>query len=404
MLRDIVFYPLRIAACAMFWVLLVGLSPSTFAQIPVPSDVPGNVPPAESMEPVESKFPVEPFPLIPILETIRAGEIPWRPDWPVFMPPDAFTVSGPPPAEIALILESAPGEPPIEYLLRRSRDGLLTDFPVYLWGAFFQAALSFDSPSRISGFTIDAPVPWNIEFLEYADDDTLPAIARIGSAETWFLAVFRFTGAGASETWYDKDGTALSVFTFVYTQWDGKPLLRGASLTGPGDGDTRIEAYHYDSLGNMSTISTQDREFTARYRWRHPQYWERPYPAAIASTAAPSIPEPGPSSSTPVLTPVSHKLVLQWDERGFLTRLSRGRLSVDRQELGQQEVGGPPGGNPPPGDEAELDVRYEYTQDDHDNWIERREIALIRYGDYRIPYRGETIRRRITYFEPELRP
>ncbi|GHV81746.1 hypothetical protein AGMMS49991_03040 [Spirochaetia bacterium] len=301
------------------------------------------------------------------------------------MPPDAFTVRGPPPAEIALFLEFASGEPPIEYLLRRSHDGLLTDFPVYLWGAFFPAALTYDTPGQIGGFTINTPVPWNIEFLEY-DDETLPVIARAGCGETWFFAVFRYSGQGVSETWYDQEGTALAVFTFTYTQWNGSPLLRSASLTGLAAGGARIEYFHYDSLGNLSAVSTADGEFTAGYHRTRPQYWKRPYPAAE-----------GTSSEAEASRTVAGKFALQWDERGFLTR-----LSSQPAESRPPGAGSFLGENSPSGGEAETDLCYEYTQDEHNNWTERREVTPISRFDYLIPYAGETIRRRIAYFEPEI--
>jgi hypothetical protein len=41
--------------------------------------------------------------------------------------------------------------------------------------------------------------------------------------------------------------------------------------------------------------------------------------------------------------------------------------------------------------------RYEYSFDDQGNWTERREIIMIREGDYLFPSEGKTIHRTITY-------
>ncbi|MDR1128763.1 MAG: hypothetical protein LBL20_05570, partial [Treponema sp.] len=50
-------------------------------------------PPAGASAPAPD-LPAGPFPFMLIPETISAGEILWRPDWPVEMPPDIFAVSG----------------------------------------------------------------------------------------------------------------------------------------------------------------------------------------------------------------------------------------------------------------------------------------------------------------------
>jgi hypothetical protein len=51
----------------------------------------------------------------------------------------------------------------------------------------------------------------------------------------------------------------------------------------------------------------------------------------------------------------------------------------------------------PTGDASVDSIRYEYRFDERGNWIERREIIMLREGGVLIPKAGSICRRRVEY-------
>jgi hypothetical protein len=378
-------------------------------------------------------LPAQPFSFIPLLETLSAGEILWQPDWPPEMPPDLFTVTGNAvsdrPQAITVTLEFPAGADrtdageKAEYVLAYDGAGRLTDFPFFVNGGFFQTQVSYEdeagpevrgSPARITDLAILAPRRWQIEFLEYDDETGLPALARLNagsaagtvgdnaaantdsgdnadSGSAWFFVVLEYRGTAVSETWYDAAGTGLAVYQYRYALQDGKKRLSG--FTDLQAGDSRGEEYHYDSWGNLTGIKGEGSVYSAVYRGRQPRYWRRPLPVSppaetAAIQAAPAAVQVGPSVAGTETAPASEtapsgeipwRFIIQWDERGLITRL----LGYPEDE----NAGG------------EWDTRYDYTPDNNGNWKERRETRMIRLGDYLLPRAGVFIQRRIEYQE-----
>jgi hypothetical protein len=138
-------------------------------------------------------------------------------------------------------------------------------------------------------------------------------------------------------------------------------------------GESRTGEYHYDSWGNLTGIGGV---YSAVYRENRPQYWRRPFrlfPAAedAAAENAAAGAESDSSGESP------WRFIFQWDERGLVTRF-----------LGYPEDEGAGDG---------WDARYDYTLDGGGNWKERREIRMIRRGDYLFPQGGVFVSRRIDY-------
>jgi hypothetical protein len=353
-------------------------------------------------------IPAQPFPLVFILETIFAGEISWRPDWPVEMPPDIFAVSGEA-RSVTVTLEfpavtgtdSAGEDTPAAggfsgpanavYTLARDEAGRLTDFPFLLNGAFFQTAVRYDESGRVSGAFVSAPTVWRIEFMEHDDKTGLPSLARLNAgnaagtvaADTdtggvWFFAVLEYGGASVSETWYDPDGTGLAVQSYRYTASDGKKRLAEYAVFPAGESGTG--EYHYDSWGNLTGIAGV---YSAVYRSNRPQYWKRSLPVsragenAVTDAVGDAFPEEIP-----------WRFIFQWDERDLVTRL---RAYPEDADTGDG-----------------WDARYDYIpsgskndngETDGGDWEERRETRMIRQGSYLFPRPGVLVRRQITYRE-----
>jgi YD repeat-containing protein len=256
------------------------------------------------------------------------------------MPPDAFSIPAPNPGEDPVTEITLAGETG-DLTLRRNPDGLAADFPFLIDGEWHQAHAGFSPSGEVTGFTIEADPPWELTFLDPLD--AMPVRVRLIRADAVYFAALDYEGPIGTETWYDRDGGALAVFTYSHAYSNGKPV--SLTLTDFTAAATYTETYSYDSRGAVSGINSPAGEFSALYvRARMPRYWEQP---------------------------AFRRAVLQWDERGFLIRFS--------------------------GDTETTDLRYEYRVDERGNWIERREIRMIRREGFLVPEAGAVIRRNITY-------
>jgi hypothetical protein len=312
-----------------------------------------------------------PFPISPLLETAASGRIPWRPDWPAAIPPDAFAVfaeeaPGGPVSALTLTLDAG------EYRLRRGTAGGWAEFPVFLRGGFYQGQTLFDSPPSVSGITILTGEPWEAEILARADGR--PSLVRIVHGEEVYFAVLRYRDGGASETWYDRDGNAAAVFLLEYPVSGTSEGLRRLRILREAGEET--EAYDYDNRGNISALSSSRGQFSALYTEEHrPRYWERR--TCLSPEGVPPSPEGVPSSAEgEASAEIRETYTLQWDTRGFLVRITG---AVDAEPV---------------------DLRYEYTLDERGNWTTRREIRMLHRFGFLIPAPGTELKRTIEYGEP----
>ena len=305
------------------------------------------------------------FPIHTLLWALDSPEIPWRPDWPLAIPPDGFTLLRGEAAAVTLVLDSR------ELRLRAGKNGRLEEFPFPYGGELIQARAHFGEDGTLRGFTLEAEDPWNIEFLPAGEAAAL--LARISRGGEVYFAVLQSPGSAIPETWYDGEGTALGVFVFRFGAGGNGPVL----ITGRFEGAETAaapsdERYDFDSFGNIQGIETPRGRVSALYnRAGRPRYWERPIPPPVpGETAGGEKPEP----SAPLR---EEPLTLQWDERGLLVRL----------------VPSPPFPEEGEGEE----YRYEYTLDERGNWIERRERRMIRRFGVLVPDRLTLISRIIEY-------
>jgi hypothetical protein len=300
------------------------------------------------------------FSVLSLSHAARSGEVPWRPDWPLDMPPDAFV-----PLErgSALTLIRGEGDEMEDLRARRNQEGLLVEFPLFWDSEFFPVQTLLDPRDLIQGFSIVGKNPWEILILEYAE--SLPSLVRINQGESMYFAILEYANTRVTEIWYDRDGKALAVFSFQFDMPGGR--VRRITLTDiPGEMEGEA-LYHYDSMENISGLDFSGAVYAALYVGHgRPRYWNRSLP-------------PIPETEAEVPERVDH-FALQWDEQGLLTRIT-----------------GILGGG------EERDIRYEYSRDEGDLWVERRETRMIRRSGFLIPSPGERVIRRIEYPEPEAR-
>ncbi|MDR0663243.1 MAG: hypothetical protein LBF80_04080 [Spirochaetaceae bacterium] len=300
------------------------------------------------------------FPVYILLQTAAGGSIDWRPDWPDCIPVDAFDILNTDGAVSALTLGGGDwGD--ISLTVRRNERGLLTEFPVFLDDAFYQASAKFDSAGNIHGFTMAGENPLEIEFLAFENQGGEPSLARIQNGESWFFAsisrILSRQNSSVVETWYDVDGNPLAVFTAELPRSyrkmfqevpDTENMESIAAVEDSPPAPARSESHlYFDSMGNVTKIDTDGAVFEALYYGTVPHYWTHPA--------------------------LGH-LALQWDEQGRLVRMA-----------GLEE------------DDAPLDSRYEYEFDGRGAWTERREFRMKPELDVLIPYLGDTFRRSIEY-------
>jgi hypothetical protein len=322
------------------------------------------------------------FPLSLLLDAAVSGKSPWRPDWPAAMPPDGFALSSGRAIALSLVLPAgyldvAPGNGPddsgeaaagtaeddageeaaVEYRLVRDAAGRFTEFPFFVNGVLYQATAEYGGagPGAAGKITLDnpaAPDPWEFEFLEYRQG--APTLVRISHSGTWYFAAPEYLDMRTNETWYDTEGAAQAFFALEYRLENGERQLVFTDRR--SDQGEAILTYDYNSAGRVSGISAPEGEYAALYNAAaRPRYWERPGGAYI----------------------------LQWDEKGLLTRITG---------VSQAETAAEP---------QQIDIRYEYTLDERGNWIERRETSLARRFGRLVPESDAAIRRRINYEDKE---
>jgi hypothetical protein len=333
------------------------------------------------------------FPILSLYEAALSGEVSWRPDWPLTIPPDAFSLPPHLQAGSALTLIKDSEDPAEELTLRWNGDGLLSEFPLFRSGVFFQVQTRFVRNGLIRGFTI-APEPsapqtsWDILVIGYKIEDSgsFPSLIRVAQGETLYFTMIEYETAGATEIWYDRDGNALAVFLYQRVAPGGR--IKRFIQTVLSSGEEFTEAYHYDSMGNISGIVTSTGEYSALYVGRgKPRYWERLQTALPLEAPLPAV---LPEAPEPSAAEDFGRFSFQWDEEGVLVRFSGAYQAEDM-------AGQIPGGEAGNRDMTETDVRYEYIRDRRGVWTERRDTPLIRGSGFLIPGPMKRILRRIEY-------
>jgi hypothetical protein len=303
------------------------------------------------------------FPIHILTQTAAGGQIEWRPDWPANMPVDAFSVlNGGGGSRVSAVSLNG-GE--IRLTARRNGRGILSEFPVFLNGGFYQFTTNFDAAGKIRGFTRGGEEPVEIELLAFENLGGEPSLARIHDGESWFFASILYQDALILETWYDADGNPLAVFTAEAA--GGRPKLYRSVFQALPDGADEEPAapasqaasplvpalpaaesrLYFDGMGNTTRVDTGEDVFEALYNASGPRYWKRPELGHVA---------------------------LQWDGPGHLVRMA-----------GFAE------------DDAPLDFRYEYDFDGQGSWTERREFRVTAELGVLIPRPGDSFSRTIEY-------
>jgi hypothetical protein len=360
--------------------------------------------PAQDKSVAEEQELSPPFSIIPLLETVFAGELYWRPDWPREIPPDAFKVKGNA-VRVTLTIDSE------EYRIGRDGVGWLVEFPVLIGGVLIQAealrgsdggilGLSLapqpKSSSAQAGFFEGSPSgdgenePWAVDFpFPLLSDSAFPGAGlpvRVSRGESSWFVLFHESRGEISETWYDPEGNLAGYYKALINRnlppqsrssgidgaaggRDGGASWQVLSLEGRSDKGTETEDYYFESGGNISEVSSSRGIFSAVYGPRGmPFYRELPGVPAVHFYPTGGI-------NSEAIAPIEaqpHSYALQWDEQGFLVHM-RGAA------------------------EDNPDYRYEYKLDERLNWVERWETGMIRRFGVLTPEPVQYIKRQIVY-------
>ena len=291
------------------------------------------------------------FPLALVLEAAEfsAAEAGiWRPDWPVQLPPDAFRVLAG--AVSGITLE---GEGVLLTFRYDHEENRLEEFPFMLNGRMAQVSLGFRD-GAIREMTVSFPPDegaWELEFLEYRYGNPgglglwFPVLARGYFAGSWYFVSLSRWARGITETWFDQEGNVLGGYAFSLTEYgEGQRIRSVRPLLAPDAPEIRL---YYDSWGLVTRIAGPGGAYTAlHHRDVFVRYWERGDGA----------------------------FYLQWDANGVLVRMTH----TDAEE-------------------PDLEYRFEYTFDERGNWVERREIVMIRRGGFWFPSPGTIFKRSLEY-------
>ena len=278
--------------------------------------------------------------IIPILETIFSGEVNWRPEWPLNVPPDAFIVKG---GKRPSIIELWNGENSL--ILRRDNQGRITRFPYFYENGYADVSVLYAASGAIQrvnmtrrdlgesgspeemAISIDFPRG----FLPYSDlspGGAFPPLTVTSGAGVFFIVIFE-SPLFLSETWYDSnENCALFSKASVMKHENGWKIRTSRVFSEAGLFSTD---YYHDSYGNVTEINALNSVISALYRENRPyslNRWETLYE-------------------------------FQWDTQGILTTI-RASTAVAAT-------------NP----ELLLEYRYGYVRDAAGNWVQRRETAYF---------------------------
>jgi hypothetical protein len=292
-----------------------------------------------------------------LLESVRWGEPLWRPGWPPDFPPDGFRLRKG--AYRSLSIKKGDEE------FRFCREGEERDFPLFMEGVLVRGKLFYDKESRLRGAGAG---DWELEILAYEDD--LPSLVRMKTGEGWYFAGLKRRGNSILETWYDEAGGILSLWVYeTLPPGEDFRIVSRESLLGTEQGSA--SRYYFDGRGLPGTVESGEETTEALYyREDLPRY------GSVKNAAG------GRGGE--------RRFSFQWDEEGFLTRVSVSPLGTDPAEE-------PAGVETPAVAEVPAEYRYEYTLDEKGNWIERREILMFRRGGFLVPAPGEPVTRIIEY-------
>jgi len=304
------------------------------------------------------------FPLALVLEWVEYAAEGWMPDWPLEIPPDAFRVQSGGISSCEILWDD------FSLASEFDQEGRALTFPFMMNGKIAQAALTYTESLELSEIAVTFPSgddPWNLEFLEYRN--TFPYLVRAccgdGTSDSglWYFIYFTWGVSEILETWYDENGKTVGIYGFTLAEVGRKPRIRAVKDYSNPESGTE---FFFDSRGLVTGVSEPAGIFNVLYfRENSPRYWERhPANAAGGNVAGDNLVTAG-------------NFTFQWDEAGFLRRLS-----------GEDENNG-----------QLLDCRYEYTLDEMGNWIERRETRRIRDLGFLVPAPGTTIRRVLEYIK-----
>jgi len=310
------------------------------------------------------------FPLALVLEWADYAAEGWMPDWPLEIPPDAFKVLSGEISSCEIIGD--------DFSLGSEFDeeGKALAFPFVMNGKIAQAALTYTEGSELSEVAVAFPSgddPWNLEFLEYRN--TFPYLVRAccgdGTSDSgiWYFIYYSWGVSEILETWYDENGKTVGIYGFTLAEVGRKSRIR--AVKDYSDPENSME-FFFDSRGLVTGVLEPVGVFNVLYfRENSPRYWERQPVAADTGDGKTEI------NTALDATVFGGKFSLQWDEAGFLRRLSREDENAD----------------------VFIDYRYDYTLDEWGNWVERRETRMIRDLGLLVPSSGSTFRRVLEYIE-----
>jgi hypothetical protein len=319
------------------------------------------------------------LPVIALFDAASGKSLDWRPDWPLFMPPDLFHAAGASLITVTIIPgvpngKEDSGKPADEAVKTGSADagqeqaeeisysaewnaGVPVRFPVFTGSAFIQGKAEY-AASGVSRIMLGDAPDLDVEILD-RDGENRPVLVRLFMNGEYFFSTLEYEGGGITETRYDSAGFPLRVISSGIL---GETFSMQYSLAN-GDGRTGANAaaearkLFFNAQGHISGIETPEGNWYALYEWRGlPRYVE--WKSAVSDE---NVPEETANYS------------FQWDENSRLVRLT-GKIPQGRS-----------------------DSRYEYRLDERGNWIERREIRMMNLAGRLFPVSGSVIMRELRY-------
>jgi hypothetical protein len=394
-----------------------------------------------------------PFPLIPLMETVRRGAVFWCPDWPPELPPDAFSLpanartadpaaantragAGDPAAVPAgrRGIRSISLSPGPELRVVWDAEGRLREFPHFWKGTFYRTEVRYDAGGKLRGLSLAGTAPADgtadgpaLEFeLEPAGGIAAPLMVQSGDRVFWVIvaggagavdgglgstggAAEGMNGGGdtASETWYDGEGNFFGLVTYRFAGAGGAGGMdagAGGRIVSLEIRDRWAESYRYYSSGAPTRVESSGGVYTAVYGEKGPLYRNyTPVPAPAAGPGADRSAAAGSGAvpeNAPAVVPAPAPEIVPGAAPSSGTPVPAAASFPPETYFQWDERGFLVLLRNRDADGAFAgEFRYEYGTDDRGNWTVRREIEMVRRPGLLVPvFRGE-LRRRFVYAE-----
>jgi hypothetical protein len=345
------------------------------------------------------------------------GDLPWRPDWPPSIPPEAFKTATP-----AVSVELPQDKGTLVYALNPKGQVQRLLVPDGETGKFLSVAVTWSNQGPMETLTIfqDSKTQvWRIRsFSDVPAPIPLPGRIELWGDKDQTTVVCTYRPGEVTETWYDSSAVAVALYQYTV---DDRFRLRDQRERDEQGQIISETSYDYNSQNLISRIISPSGTMTALYdslgrpvelhRWMKKKAQnitataQGPEGKSASQVGGPASPQAdgkvAPQVKNPAAPQADSKTIPQADGKAAPQAEENPKEDLYRYQWGDDGLLRRMTGTLDDG--TTLDYRYDYSLDTRGSWVKRRTTSMeLRFGVL-VPQWGPTVERKITYFKEDQR-